>query len=211
MKDRDASRHPGPFRIMQVDSEIAGLLVAVGFLVMGFVSMPIATGFVLGAITLGVVVALLLRFTPRKFTRVAVVIVIILAAGVLWWEGHKPRRPRSVSSSALYVLPNNVPFTLHKTGYWLDCWFDGRANVDRCKLTNENGTMSFEDVFLPCIGHTPLPQSVLVFNTRWTGYWWTRSPDKRNNVPVVVLEDREVLLPQSFFAEAQRDARCSPF
>src|ERR1700729_3685831 len=53
MKDRDASRHPGPFRIMQVDSEIAGLLVAVGFLVMGFVSMPIATGFVLGAITLG--------------------------------------------------------------------------------------------------------------------------------------------------------------
>jgi hypothetical protein len=66
MKDRDASKHPGPFRIMQVDSEIAGLLVAVGFLVMGFVSMPIATGFVLGSITLGVVVALLLRFTPKS-------------------------------------------------------------------------------------------------------------------------------------------------
>ena len=64
MKDRDASRHPGPFRIMQVDSEIAGLLVAVAFLVMGFVSMPIATGFVLGAIALGVIVALVLRFTP---------------------------------------------------------------------------------------------------------------------------------------------------
>ncbi len=210
MKDRDASRHPGPFRIMQVDSEIAGLLVAVGFLVMGFVSMPIATGFVLGAITLGVVVALLLRFTPRKFTRVAVVMVIILAAVVLWWEGHKPRRPRTVSSNALYVLPNNVPFTLHKTGYWVDCWFDQHANADRCRLTDEDGTVSFEDVFLPCVGHTPLPQSVLVFNTQWTGYTWTRSPDKRNNVPVVVLEDREVLLPQSFFAEAQRDARCSP-
>jgi hypothetical protein len=210
MKDRDASRHPGPFRIMQVDSEIAGLLVAVGFLVMGFVSMPIATWFVLGAITLGVVVALLLRFTPKKFSRVVLGTVIILAVGVLWWLGHKPRRPRTVSSNALYVLPNNVPFTLHKTGYWLDCWFDQHAKVDRCKLTDENGNGTFEDVFLPCVGQTPLKQWELVFDARWTAYTWTRSPDKGINVPVVYLKDRQVLLPQSFYAEAKRDAGCSP-
>jgi hypothetical protein len=210
MKDRDASRHPGPFRIMQVDAEIAGLLVAVGFLVMGFVSMPIAKGFVLGAIALGVIVALVLRFTPKKFTRVVLGTVIILTAVVLWWEGHNPRRPRTVSSNALYVLPNNVPFTLHKTGYWLDCWFDEHANVDRCKLTDENGTVSFEDVFLPWIGNEPLHPSVLVFNKKRTGYTWTRSPDKGINVPVVVLEDGEVLLPRSFYAEAKRDVLSSP-
>jgi len=210
MKDRDASRHPGPFRIMQVDSEIAGLLVAVGFLVMGFVSMPIATGFVLGTFALGVIVALVLRFTPKKFTRVVLGTVIILAAVVLWWEGHNPRRPRTVSSNALYVLPNNVPFTLHKTGYWLDCRFDEHANVDRCKLTDEQGTGSFEDVFLPCVGQTPLPQGELVFDTRRTGYTWTRTPDKGINVPVVYLKDRQVLLPQRFYAEAKRDAGCSP-
>ena len=113
MKDHDANRHPGPFRVMNVDSEFAGLLVAVGFLVMGFVSMPLATGFVLGAITLGVVVALLLRFTPKKFSRVVLGAVIILAVGVLWWLGHKPRRPRTVSSNALYVLPTT--FRLHCT------------------------------------------------------------------------------------------------
>ena len=210
MKDHDANRHPGPWRVMKVDSEFAGLLVAVGFLVMGFVSMPLATGFVIGAITLGVVVALLLRFTPKKFTRVILGTVIILTAIVLWWEGHKPRRPPTVSSNALYVLPNNVPFTLHKTGYWLDCWFDEHANVDRCKLTNEQGTGSFEDVFLPCVGQTPLPQGELVFDTRWTGYTWTRTPDKGINVPVVYLKDRQVLLPQRFYAEAKRDAGCSP-
>ncbi|MFI5102406.1 MAG: hypothetical protein ACHP9V_03440 [Terriglobales bacterium] len=210
MKDRDASRHPGPFRIMQVDSEIAGLLVAVGFLVMGFVSMPIATGFVLGAIALGVIVALALRFTPKKFTRVVLGTAIILAAVLLWWEGHNPRRPRTVPYNALYLLPNNVPFTLHKTGYWLDCWFDEHANVDRCKLTDENGTVSFEDAFLPCVGQTPLPQSQMVFNAKWTGYIWTRSPDKTINVPVVHLENGQVLLPQSFYAEAKRDASCSP-
>jgi hypothetical protein len=65
MKDHDANRHPGPWRIMQVDSEFAGLLVAVGFLVMGFVSMPIATCFVLGALVLGGLVAILLRLTGK--------------------------------------------------------------------------------------------------------------------------------------------------
>jgi hypothetical protein len=210
MKDHGANRHPGPFRIMQVDSEIAGLLVAVGFLVMGFVSMPLATGFVLGAITLGVVVALLLRFTPKKFTRVVLGTVIILAAVVLWWGGHKPRRPRTVSSKALYVLPNNVPFTLHKTGYWLDCWFDEHANVDRCKLSDEDGARSFEDAFLPCVGQTPLPQSELAFNTRRTGETWTRSPDNKINAPVVHLKNGQILLPRSFYAEAKGDVYCSP-
>ncbi len=196
---------------MRVDSEFAGLLVAVAFLVMGFVSMPIATLFVLGAVALGVVVALLLRFTPKKFTRVALVTVIILATGALWWLGHKPRRPRTVSSNALYVLPNNVPFTLHRTGYWLDCWFDQHAKVDRCKLTDENGNGAFEDVFLPCIGQTPLPQSELVFkNTRWTGQIWTRSPDKRINAPIVELENGQLLLPQSLYAEAKSNVYCSP-
>lgn len=211
MKDRDASRHPGPWRIMRVDSESAGLLVAVGFLVMGLVSMPIATGFVLGTIALGVVVALLLRFTPKKFSRVVVVTVIILAAGVLWWAGHKPRRPHAVSSNALYVLPNNVPFRLHKTGYWLECWFDQHENVDRCKLTDEDGHGVFEDVFLPCVGQTPLPQSELVFNKRWTGDTWVRSTDKRSNVPIIQVEDGQVLLPRSFFAEArqQKQVYCS--
>ena len=198
MKDRDASKHPGPFRIMQMDSEIAGLLVAVGFLVMGFVSMPIATGFVIGAITLGVVVALLLRFTPKKFSRVVLGIVIILAAGVLWWLGHEPRRPHTVSSNALYVLPNNVPFRLHKTGYWLECWFDQHENVDRCKLTDQHGTVSSEDVFLQCEGCTPLPQSELVFKQQ-TGRIWIQSCDKRVNVPNIYVAYNQTLYPRSLY------------
>lgn len=194
---------------MQVDSEFVGLLVAVGFLIMGLVSMPIATAFVLGAIALGVVVALLLRFAPRRFSRAVVGAVIILAAVALLWEGHTPRRPRDVSSGAIFVLPNNVPFTLHKAGYWLDCWFDKQASVDRCKLTDEKGAGSFEDVFLPCIGQTPLPQSELVLKPRWTGQVWTRSPDSRINSPVVYLENGQVLLPQSFYAEAKRNVGCT--
>ena len=206
MRD-DQKPHPGLWRVPQVDSEFAGLLVAVGFLVLGLVSMPIATGFVLGAVALGVIVALLLRFVPKKFSRVVVGTVITLAAAMIWWEGHTPRRPRNVSSNALYVLPNNVPFTLNKTGYWLECWFDKQASVDRCKLTDDKGTVYFDDVFLPCEGQTPIPQSELVFKPRWTGRVWTRSNGV--NVPVVYLEDSQVLLPQSFYAEAKRNVGCT--
>jgi hypothetical protein len=208
MENRDAKRHPGPWRVMQLDSEFAGLLVAVGFLAMGLVSMPLATGFVLGAITLGVVVALLLRFVPQKFSRVIVGSVVVLAAFALWWVGHNPRRPRTVSSSALYVLPNNVPFKLHKTGYWLECWYDQHENVDRCKLTDENGNAAFQDVFLPCVGQTPLPQSELVFK-RSTGDTWTQSPDKRVNVPVIYVAYGQILLSKTLYAEARQQVYCS--
>jgi hypothetical protein len=58
MKSHDADRHPGPWRVMKVDSESAGIILAVGFTVMGFFVNPI---FVLGSLVFGVGVALLLR------------------------------------------------------------------------------------------------------------------------------------------------------
>ena len=66
MKNRDASRHPGPWRVMRVDAGIAGLIVAGGFLLMGFVSMPVAAWFLLGAFLLGGAVALVLHFARKR-------------------------------------------------------------------------------------------------------------------------------------------------
>jgi hypothetical protein len=66
MKNRDPKHHPGPFRVMHVDPEFAGLLLAAGFLVMGAVGLNIGKFFVLGALALGVVVALLLRLTRKS-------------------------------------------------------------------------------------------------------------------------------------------------
>jgi hypothetical protein len=50
---------------MRVDAESVGLIVALGFLLMGLVSMPIATWFLVGALVLGLGVALLLRFSRK--------------------------------------------------------------------------------------------------------------------------------------------------
>jgi uncharacterized membrane protein YhiD involved in acid resistance len=66
MKRQETDRHPGPWRVMRVDSEFAGLLLAVAFLVMGAVGLDIGKGFVLGALGLGIVVAVVLRFIHRN-------------------------------------------------------------------------------------------------------------------------------------------------
>jgi len=205
---------------MRVDSELTGVLIAVGFLVMGFVSMPIAALFIVGAIGLGVVVALLLRFAPKKFIRVLVGTVITLVVGTviivaavgLWWGRHKSRqltRPSTVSSNALYILPDKVPLRWHKKGYWLECWFERHADVDRCRLMDENGTDMFEDVFLPCAGKEPIRSMNSKGQRQWTGEIWSRSPDKGIRVPIVYVYGK-VLLPQSFYEEAKRDIGCPP-
>jgi hypothetical protein len=51
---------------MRVDAEFAGIIVAVGFVALGLVGMPdVAPVSLLGALPVGVAVALLLRFTRK--------------------------------------------------------------------------------------------------------------------------------------------------
>lgn len=66
MKTRDAERHPGPWRVMRIESGLIGIIVAIGFLLMGFVSMPVAMWFLLGAFVLVGGIALLLRFSRKE-------------------------------------------------------------------------------------------------------------------------------------------------
>ncbi len=63
----DRKPHPGPWRVPQVDSGLAGIVIAVAFVVLGIVSMPgLALVLLPPAVLLGIGVALVLRFTARK-------------------------------------------------------------------------------------------------------------------------------------------------
>ena len=61
MKQHQTEPHPGPFRIPRVDAEFAGILIAAGFVIMGVVAIPIAKWFVLGALVLGGLFAIVRR------------------------------------------------------------------------------------------------------------------------------------------------------
>lgn len=52
--------------LCRTNAELAGFIVAVGFVVMGVVGIPIVKWFLLGAILLGGVVVLLLRFARKE-------------------------------------------------------------------------------------------------------------------------------------------------
>ena len=66
MKRQIVPPHPGPFRFMRADAEFAGIMIAVGFVVMGLVGLPIAKWFLLAAIALAIVVAFILRATKKQ-------------------------------------------------------------------------------------------------------------------------------------------------
>lgn len=210
MKDHGANLHPGPWRVMSVDSEIAGILVAVGFLIMGLVSISVARWFVLGCLALGGAVAVLLRFTPRKFIpltgRLTVGTLILLACFALWPGGHIPQRPHTLSSSAVYVLPNNVPLGLFQDGYWLECWFDQHENDDRCKLADKNGNSVFEDVYVTCGIQATIPQSELAFEE--AGRRWIQLNNEKINIPVVYVRYGQILVPRSLYGEARQQGYC---
>ena len=57
---------PENLRVMRVDAEFAGIIVAIGFLVMGAVRLEIGKWFVQGALLLRAVFALLLRFSRKE-------------------------------------------------------------------------------------------------------------------------------------------------
>jgi hypothetical protein len=65
MEHRERKRHPRVMRFMQVDSELAGILIACGFVLMGLVSLPIAKWFFMGALSLGVLIALFFRLMRK--------------------------------------------------------------------------------------------------------------------------------------------------
>jgi hypothetical protein len=118
-----------------------------------------------------------------------------------------PQRPHTLSSNAVYVLPNNVPLGLFQTGYWLECWFDQHENDDRCKLTDKNGNSVFEDVYVTCGSQATIPQSELVFKPE-TGRTWIQLHDGRVNIPVLYVRYSQILVPRSLYAEAKQEGYC---
>jgi hypothetical protein len=136
--------------------------------------------------------------------------IVLLGGLLLWWEGRRPERPPSLPANAIYIETGVVPFKIRSTpGTWVGCWYDPTDEADHCKLTDENGRLKFEDVFLPYEGQVPVPQVALVFDTHRTGSLWTGSYEKGIHCPVIYLTNGQILLPKGVFEEAKR--KVQPF
>jgi hypothetical protein len=65
MKNHDVGRHPGPMRVMSVDAEFVGVLIAIGFALMLAVALPLTKWFVFGTVIVGGLIAIGFRLLRR--------------------------------------------------------------------------------------------------------------------------------------------------
>jgi hypothetical protein len=98
--------------------------------------------------------------------------------------GHKPRRPDSVSTNAVYVSGAKV-------GWWQECSIVASRSTVRCQIWNGAGFELVNDEFLPYDGGpTPRPEELTIAsNVTFPG------PDR------IFLSNGRVLLPRSRFSE----------
>lgn len=91
----------------------------------------------------------------------------------------------------IWVLP--AP----KHGTWIECWADAANHVNKCRLTEMDGSPGYEGVFLADTGRNPVPDSALQIEaeptsdvTHWVSLGWFRG------APLVFLKDGTVLIPK---------------
>ncbi len=61
MQNHDETPHPGPWRVMRGDTGLAGIIIALAFVVLGLIGNPVMKWFLSGALVFGAFVFLLLR------------------------------------------------------------------------------------------------------------------------------------------------------
>jgi hypothetical protein len=139
----------------------------------------------------------------EKAVYTVAVIVALLIAGVVgayWWAGTVPSRPKGVAPDAVFLWAPHVGFPGPKRGWWLSCWEN--AGHNRCKLSDVHGNTEYEGEFVPYGDKGPLSASLPKIDpekTRKDAVWVGSAL-----VPLVYLENGEVLVPASKYEEGVR-------
>jgi hypothetical protein len=138
----------------------------------------------------------------KIFLSVCVGLLIVAVIGAYWWSNIPPRRPLGVSSNAVFLWAGHLGLPAPKHGTWLECWTDSTVGENRCRLTEMDGTRSFEGAFLANRGNSPVPQSdlhVLTEQTSQSVDLWVRVNTQL--VPLVFLQNGTVLIPSDAYQE----------
>jgi hypothetical protein len=136
----------------------------------------------------------------------AVITLLVYFLGWAWWESIPPNRPRNIAPDAVfvYVPPVGSPFPLPKRGDWLNCWFDQDQNADRCRMSNMDGSLEYEGVFLPSEETAPVPASDLQIDMRITPNRLAWVYFREQTIPIIKLRNGVMLLPAEAYDEGKK-------
>jgi hypothetical protein len=132
-------------------------------------------------------------------------LLILYDLGLRWWSSFPPKRPSTVPPEAVFVFapPKGEILPLPKNGDWLNCWLDREQNVNRCRMSDEDGILEYEGVFSPSQGSSVMPNSELKIDVKRTGtrMQWVIFGDQI--MPIIHLRGGTILIP----AEASEPAK----
>jgi hypothetical protein len=127
-------------------------------------------------------------------------LLIIGLVGAYWWAGQIPSRPKGVAANAVFLWAPHVGFPGPRRGWWLSCSEDVGHN--RCKLCDVDGNTEYEGEFVPYGDKGSVPTDQLKIDpekTRDNKVWIGSAL-----VPLVCLENGEVLIPASKYQDGAR-------
>ncbi len=128
--------------------------------------------------------------------------VAVVIAGAYWWANVPPTRPRNVSANAVFLWAGHLGLPAPKYGTWIECWTELASGVNKCKLTEMDGTPRYQGGFLADTGKMPVPQADLKIEGEPTSdsTHWVRL-DGLRGAPLVFLKDGTVLVPKEGYQE----------
>jgi hypothetical protein len=132
----------------------------------------------------------------------ALVVIVTSIVGAYWRANTPPKRPANVSSNAVFLWAGHLGLPAPRHGTWIECWADADDGVNKCRLTEMDGTPAYEGVFLVNTGRPPLPQSDLQILSEQTSQsvdLWVRVEKKL--IPLVFLRDGAILIPKDAYQE----------
>lgn len=144
--------------------------------------------------------------------------LFLLLIGLLklysWWANIPPAKPANMPSTAGYYGGLATPFPASKRGDWVNCWFDSKQNVDRCRVTFVDGRLLYEGTYLPYHGQAPVPQEELVIDSKTMNRAQEQVEVNASSqessepgiqvIPLVYLRNGEVLIPEKAYGAGKK-------
>jgi hypothetical protein len=140
------------------------------------------------------------KLTVLFLASIGALFLVIL--GAYWWSNTPPRRPSDVSANAVFLWAGHLGLPAPKHGTWIACWTDTANGVNKCRLTEMDGTPRYEGIFLADTGRNPVPESDLNIEAEPTSdvTHWVRLGGLRG-APLVFLKDGTVLIPKDAYQD----------
>lgn len=144
----------------------------------------------------------------KSVGKLLMIIVVVAGVAVLaiavayWWANVPPKRPKDVPADAVFLWAGHLGLPAPKHGTWIECWTDTPDGVNKCRLTEMDGRVTYEGVFLADTGANPIPSSdlkILSEQTSQSVNLWVRSQGQL--VPLVFLKSGTVLIPKDAYPQ----------